>query len=153
MKNTDRNLPNLIKLFVLVPGFLFIICLLSINIFDRFVLNGTLGLMWVEEVTVIVMVWLIFLSTAAIDRQEGHIKISIIAIPKRMNRILEDAVMIAFFGFLLWSTYELLPKVFSKYAATGWSIKIGYYAIIFGSSVTIFCRLIKYLPERFSKWF
>lgn len=153
MKNTDRNLPNLIKLFILVPGFLFIICLLSINIFDRFVLNGTLGLMWVEEVTVIVMVWLIFLSTAAIDRQEGHIKISIVAIPKRVNRILEDAVMIAFFGFLLWSTYELLPKVFSKYAATGWSIKIGYYAIIFGSSLTIFSRLIKYLPERFSKWF
>ena len=153
MKNTDRNLPNLIKLFVLVPGFLFIICLLSINIFDRFILNGTLGLMWVEEVTVIVMVWLIFLSTAAIDRQEGHIKISIVAIPNRVNRILEDAVMIAFFGFLLWSTYELLPKVFSKYAATGWSIKIGYYAIIFGSILTIFCRLIKYLPERFSKWF
>ena len=153
MKNTDRNLPNLIKLFILVPGFLFIICLLSINIFDRFVLNGTLGLMWVEEVAVIVMVWLIFLSTAAIDRQEGHIKISIVAIPKRVNRILEDAVMIAFFGFLLWSTYELLPKVFSKYAATGWSIKIGYYAIIFGSSLTIFSRLIKYLPERFSKWF
>ena len=153
MQNSDRNFTNLIKLVVLVPGFLFIICLLSINIFDRFVLNGTLGLMWVEEVTVIVMVWLIFLSTAAIDRQEGHIKISIIAIPKRMNRFLEDAVMIAFFGFLLWSTYELLPKVFSKYAATGWSIKIGYYAIIFGSSLTIFCRLIKYLPERFSKWF
>ena len=153
MKNTDRNLPNLIKFFVLVPGFLFIICLLSINIFDRFILNGTLGLMWVEEVTVIVMVWLIFLSTAAIDRQEGHIKISIVAIPNRVNRILEDAVMIAFFGFLLWSTYELLPKVFSKYAATGWSIKIGYYAIIFGSILTIFCRLIKYLPERFSKWF
>ena len=153
MKNTDRNLPNLIKLFVLVPGFLFIICLLSINIFDRFILNGTLGLMWVEEVTVIVMVWLIFLSTAAIDKQEGHIKISIVAIPNKVNRILEDAVMIAFFGFLLWSTYELLPKVFSKYAATGWSIKIGYYAIIFGSILTIFCRLIKYLPERFSKWF
>ncbi len=153
MKNTDRNLPNLIKLFVLVPGFLFIICLLSINIFDRFILNGTLGLMWVEEVTVIVMIWLIFLSTAAIDKQEGHIKISIVAIPNKVSRILEDAVMIAFFGFLLWSTYELLPKVFSKYAATGWSIKIGYYAIIFGSILTIFCRLIKYLPERFSKWF
>ena len=82
-----------------------------------------------------------------------HIKISIIKIPYKINRILDDAVMIAFFGFLLWSTYELLPKVFSKYAATGWSIKIGYYAIIVGSSLTIFCRLIKYLPERLSKWF
>ena len=153
MQNSDRNFTNLIKLVVLVPGFLFIICLLSINIFDRFILNGTLGLMWVEEVSVIMMVWLIFLSAAVIDRQESHIKISIIKIPHKINRILDDAVMIAFFGFLLWSTYELLPKVFSKYAATGWSIKIGYYAIIFGSSLTIFCRLIKYLPERFSKWF
>ena len=153
MQNSDRNFTNLIKLVVLVPGFLFIICLLSINIFDRFILNGTLGLMWVEEVSVIMMVWLIFLSAAVIDRQESHIKISIIKIPYKINRILDDAVMIAFFGFLLWSTYELLPKVFSKYAATGWSIKIGYYAIIVGSSLTIFCRLIKYFPERFSKWF
>lgn len=153
MQNSDRNFTNLIKLVVLVPGFLFIICLLSINIFDRFILNGTLGLMWVEEVSVIMMVWLIFLSAAVIDRQESHIKISIIKIPYKINRILDDAVMISFFGFLLWSTYELLPKVFSKYAATGWSIKIGYYAIIVGSSLTIFCRLIKYLPERLSKWF
>lgn len=153
MQNANRNLINLIKLVILVPGFLFIICLLSINIFDRFILNGTLGLMWVEEVAVIVMVWLIFLSAAVIDRQESHIKISIITIPPKINRILDDAVMIAFFGFLLWSTYELMPKVFSKYAATGWSIKIGYYAIIIGSCLTIFCRLIKYFPERFSKWF
>ena len=88
-----------------------------------------------------------------IDKDRSHIRISLFNMPEKFHQILEDIAMIAFFGFLVWSTWELLPKIFSRYAATGWSIKVGYYAIIFGSSLAILGRLAKYLPKRFSKWF
>ena len=52
--------------------------------------------------------------------------------------------MIAFFGFLVWSTWELLPRTFSKYPATGWSVKVGYYALIGGGSLAILAKLSKY---------
>jgi len=153
MQKKTINLYKAIKSFILIPGFFIIIGLLLINIIDRFVLNGLLGLMWVEEVTVIILIWLIFLSAIIIDKDRSHIRISLFNMPEKFHQILEDIAMIAFLGFLVWSTWELLPKIFSRYAATGWSIKVGYYAIIFGSSLAILGRLAKYLPKRFSKWF
>ena len=68
MQKKTINLYKAIKSFILIPGFFIIIGLLLINIIDRFVLNGLLGLMWVEEVTVIILIWLIFLSAIIIDK-------------------------------------------------------------------------------------
>ena len=153
MKPVRLNFSILICFGFLVPGFLVIIGLLTINIVDRFFLGSWLGLMWVEEVCVIIMVWLIFIAALAVDRNNSHIRVQIISLPPRLAQIIEDIVMVSFFGFLVWSTWELMPRVFSRYAATGWTIKVGYYSMIVGGSLAIVNRVAKYLPHRISKWF
>ena len=147
------KLSNLVRFGFLIPGFLLIIGLLTINITDRFLLGSWLGLMWVEEVCVIIMVWLIFVAALAVDRKNAHIRVQIFSLPPMLSKIIEDLAALLFYGFLVWSTFELMPKVFSRYAATGWTIKIGYFAMIVGGGLAIINRLSNYLPHRFSRWF
>ena len=147
------KLSNLVRFGFLIPGFLLIIGLLTINITDRFLLGSWLGLMWVEEVCVIIMVWLIFVAALAVDRKNAHIRVQIFSLPPMLSKIIEDLAALVFYGFLVWSTFELMPKVFSRYAATGWTIKIGYFAMIVGGGLAIINRLSNYLPHRFSRWF
>ena len=147
------KLSSLVRFGFLIPGFLLIIGLLTINITDRFLLGSWLGLMWVEEVCVIIMVWLIFVAALAVDRKNAHIRVQIFSLPPMLSKIIEDLAALVFYGFLVWSTFELMPKVFSRYAATGWTIKIGYFAMIVGGGLAIINRLSNYLPHRFSRWF
>lgn len=142
---------RMLRFGLLVPGFLVIIALLTINIVDRFVLDGWLGLIWIEEVCVILMVWLVFLSAIAIDQDRSHIRVQVITLPPRTAELLEDLAMIAFLGFLVWSTWELLPRVFSKYPATGWSIKVGYYALIVGGALAILSKLLKHIQRTIAR--
>ena len=131
--------------FLFLPAILVIIGLLAVNITDRFLFDGLLGLSWVEEICVIVMVWLVFLSTFAIDNDALHIKVQVINLPPRLSEILEDAAVILFVGFLVWSTWSLVPRMFSKYPALGWPIHVGYFSILVGGSLTILCKIGKHL--------
>jgi len=140
-----RYLSTRIRTILFVPAIAFVIVLLFLNIVDRFVLNGALGLYWVEELSVIIMIWLVFLSVFAIDQDDSHIKVRILELPPRLQECLEDVAIILFVGFLVWSTWALRPRMFSKYAALGWPIEVGYHAILVGGSVAILCKVGKYI--------
>ncbi len=136
---------------VFVPAILIIIALLSINIVDRFVLDGLLGISWVEELCVIILIWLVFLCVFTLDHEDLHIKVQVIKLPKGVQGVLDDLSMSLFLGFLVWNTWSLMPRMFSKYAALGWPIKVGYYAIIVGGSIAILVKLAKYSAKAIGK--
>ena len=135
------SLSGSVRKFVFVPAIFAVIALLFLNIVDRFVLNGALGISWVEELSIIIMIWLVFLSVFAVDQDDSHIKVQILNLPDRVQEYLEDIAVVLFVGFLVWSTWALLPIMFSKYAALGWSIKAGCFAIVVGGSVTILAKI------------
>ena len=43
------------------------------------------------------------------------------------------------------TTVSILPVMFRTYAALGWSIKVGYYALIVGSVLVLLNKVLKYL--------
>ena len=145
MQRFAGSLSEGVRKFVFVPAIVAVIALLFLNIVDRFVLNGALGLSWVEELSIIIMIWLVFLSVFAVDQDDSHIKVQILNLPDRVQEYLEDIAVVLFVGFLVWSTWSLLPIMFSTYAALGWSIKVGYYAIVVGGSVAILAKIGKYV--------
>ena len=145
MRALTSALSRVIRKFVFVPAILAVVALLFLNIVDRFVLSGALGISWVEEISVIIMIWLVFLSVFALDQDDSHIKLQILSMPAWLKECLEDLSVVLFVGFLVWSTWALQPRMFSKYAALGWPIEVGYYAILIGGSVTILAKAGKYL--------
>lgn len=128
-----------------MPAILLIIALLTVNIIDRFVLDGAFGIVWIEELCVIVMIWLIFLSAFAIDEDDLHIKVQVVQLPLWLKELIEDLAVGGFVLFLVWSTWSILPRLFSKYAALGWSIRVGYYAVIVGGILLLATKLGKYV--------
>ena len=119
--------------------------LLVITTIDRYLLNGALGFHWVEELCVIIMVWLIFLSVFTIDREDLHLKVTLFTFKPTWTEWLEDLCMSALALFLLWTTVSILPVLFRTYAALGWSIKVGYYALIVGSVLVLLNKILKYV--------
>ncbi|MDE0704980.1 MAG: TRAP transporter small permease subunit [Rhodospirillaceae bacterium] len=152
MQERVRNWSNRVRKFLLVPAIVAVIALLFVNIVDRFVFDGALGISWVEELSVIVMIWLVFLSVFAIDQDGSHIRVQLLDLPGRLQEIIEDLAIILFVGFLVWSTWALLPRMFSKYAALGWPIEVGYYAILVGGSATILAKIGKYALRGLRRW-
>ncbi len=152
MQERVLRLSGRIRKYLFVPAIAAVIALLFVNIVDRFVLDGALGISWVEELSVIIMIWLVFLSVFAIDQDNSHIKVQILDLPPRLQEILEDTAIVLFVGFLVWSTWALLPRMFSKYAALGWPIEVGYYAILVGGGVTILAKFGKYLLRGLRRW-
>lgn len=145
MRGRARRWSGRIRTFLFVPAIAAVIALLFVNIVDRFVLDGALGISWVEELSVIIMIWLVFLSVFALDQDNSHIKVQILDLPAGLQEYLEDLAMVLFVGFLVWSTWALLPRMFSKYAALGWPIQVGYYALLVGGSVAILAKMGKYV--------
>lgn len=152
MQERVLRLSGRIRKYLFVPAIAAVIALLFVNIVDRFVLDGALGISWVEELSVIIMIWLVFLSVFAIDQDRSHIKVQILDLPPWLQEILEDIAIVLFVGFLVWSTWALLPRMFSKYAALGWPIQVGYYAILIGGGVTILAKFGKYLLRGLRRW-
>ena len=151
MRRRVRNWGGGIRKLVFVPAISAVIGLLSVNIVDRFVLDGAFGISWVEELSVIIMIWLVFLSVFAIDQDNSHIKVQILDLPSWLQECLEDLAIVLFVGFLVWSTWALLPRMFSKYAALGWPIQVGYYAMLVGGTVTILAKVVKYVQRGFRR--
>ena len=152
MEEWVRNWSGRVRKLLFVPAIVAVILLLFVNIVDRFVFDGALGISWVEELSVIIMIWLVFLSVFAIDQDKSHIRVQIFDLPGRLQEIFEDLAIVLFVGFLVWSTWALLPRMFSKYAALGWPIEVGYYAILVGGTVTVLAKFGKYLLRGLRQW-
>ena len=152
VENWIAKFDGQIRKLVFVPAILIVIALLSVNIVDRFVLDGLLGISWVEELCVIILIWLVFLSVFTLEHDDLHIKVQIFKLPRGFQEFLDDLAMSLFLGFLVWNTWALLPRMFSKYAALGWSIKVGYYAIICGGAIAILVKLAKYASRAVNRW-
>ncbi len=140
-----KQLSKLVRNGLFVPAILLIIALLTVNIIDRFVLDGAFGIVWIEELCIIIMIWLIFLSAFAIDEDDLHIKVQVVPLRPWIKELIEDLAVSGFVLFLVWSTWSILPRLFSKYAALGWSIKAGYYAVIVGGILLLATKLGKYV--------
>ena len=103
MQRFAVSLSERVRKLVFVPAIFAVIALLFLNIVDRFVQNGALGISWVEELSII-MIWLVFLSVFAVDQDDSHIKVQILNLPDRVQEYLEDIAVVLFVGFLVWST-------------------------------------------------
>lgn len=121
--------------------------MLTVAITDRYLLDGELGLVWVEELCVIIMIWLIFLSVFTVDRENLHLRVTLFEFKSKWFEWLEDLCMAAFAVFLVWTTASNLSFMFSKYAALGWSIKVGYYAIIVGGALVVLNKVLKHVSR------
>jgi TRAP-type C4-dicarboxylate transport system permease small subunit len=71
-----------------------------------------------------------------------------VRLPPFLREALDDTATILFLGFLVCTTWELLPRTFSRYPATGWPVKVGYYAIVVGGVLTILATLAKHVLRR-----
>lgn len=138
------KLSSILKRFVFVPAIMTVIALLLVAITDRYVMRGNLGLVWIEELCVILSFWIIFLSISFIDRDDLHIKVKLISLNARWAELVEDLSMSAFILFLVWSTIKLWPNLYSHYAALEWSMKVGYLAIIVGGVIALINKIVKW---------
>ncbi|MBT6274466.1 MAG: TRAP transporter small permease subunit [Chromatiales bacterium] len=140
-----------LKRLIYLPIILAIIGLLSVAITDRYLLDGELGFVWVEELCVILMIWLIFMSVFIVDRENLHLRVTLFEVKSKWAEWLEDLCLVSFAIILGWTTYGNLPFMFSKYAALGWSIKVGYYAIMVGTAMAVFAKVAKYAARAFGR--
>ncbi len=140
----SEKISNFLKRFVFVPAIMIVIVLLFVAITDRYIMGGGLGFVWVEELCVIITFWIIFLSIAFIDREDLHIKVRLIFLSPKWAEVIEDLSTAAFLIFLMWSTSQLWPNLYSHYAALEWSMKVGYLAIIVGAGIALVSKTAKW---------
>src|SRR5215467_410003 len=70
---------------------------------------------WQDEMSVFLIIGAVFMSSAAIQAQRGHIGIEAIVglLPKRVNHVrivLVDIASFAFCGFFAWKSFTLLQE-------------------------------------------
>ena len=94
-----------------------IILLANANVFMRYVVGRPWG--WVEEVTVLIFVWLIMFGAAAVTMAEGHCSIDVLArrLPPGPRRILDIAVyllVVVTLCLMIWYGVKLTASAGGK---------------------------------------
>lgn len=109
----ERLLDRLASLCLLVAGVL-LVCLIVIFgwlVFGRYVLNDTPT--WVEQASLVLVVYVTFLGAAVGVHRKSHLSIDFLREamprgPRTALRILADAAMIVFGGFMVWQGWGLV---------------------------------------------
>ena len=88
-------------------------CVLTYSVIVRYFLKISTD--WQDEMSVFLIVGAVFMSSAAIQAQRGHIGIEAIVglLPKRVNHwrmLLVDTVSLAFCAFFAWKSFTLLRE-------------------------------------------
>lgn len=82
-----------------------------------------------------------------VDREDLHIRVTLFTFRSKWMEAFEDLCMSAFALFLVWTTITILPNLWSRYAALGWSIKVGYLAVVVGGSLVVLAKILKYVTR------
>jgi len=115
----ERFMDRLASLCLLVAGVL-LVCLIVIFgwlVFGRYILNDTPT--WVEQVSLVLVVYITFLGAAVGVRQKTHLSIDFMRDalspgPRMALTLLSDIMMIAFGGFMLWQGWGLVASNFER---------------------------------------
>ena len=88
-------------------------CVLTYSVIVRYFLKISTD--WQDEMSVFLIVGAVFMSSAAIQAQRGHIGIEAIVglLPQRVNRwrmLLVDVASLAFCGYFAWKSLSLLRE-------------------------------------------
>lgn len=106
-----------------------------VNVFARYVLQ--IGLIWAEEVTILLFVWVVFLGAYAAYRRRAHMAITFVVdwLPASAQRIAGAAatlLTLLFLGVVVWAGFDLVERTFAFGRVTamlGISAAWGYLAV------------------------
>ena len=140
-----RNLPEKIAYGVIVAAMLVMSVLYFAQVVFRYVLK--LPLAWTGEVSVLAMLWLTFVGSAALVRSEGFVSVSLLTLKGKARvvvSILADAFALVILGVLIYYS-AFLAFEFREDAlpATGFSRALVYLSIFCGTVLMLLCFLQK----------
>ncbi len=105
----DKRLGPLGWLMACVFGV--IIVVVWMQVFCRYVLDSALG--WAEELSVYLLVWLVFLGAAAAARDRSHIRVDVLVdrLPPRFRvvlRVVVDLLQAVFMVVMVWLGFRMV---------------------------------------------
>ena len=112
-----------------------LVVIVTVNVFARYVLQ--IGLIWTEEVTILLFVWVVFLGSYAAYRRKAHLAITIITdrLPQKWQKAAAAiaTLLVSIFLFVMvWSGFDLVRQTFAFGRVTamlGISAAWGYLAV------------------------
>ena len=119
LKRIGKILLDALELYIPCVLFLVFFILFVVQIISRYVFN--MGLNWSEEVCSYSYVWMVFLATSYAERTDGNIYFSMLhdALPsggKRVMDALHQVILIAFYVYMIPSTYDLFAFFSRRYS-------------------------------------
>lgn len=128
--------------------------LTCISVFSRYVFFHPI--VWLEEVQLWCMVWLVYLGAGAVYRNGGHIAIEILveSFPKKVQRIvagLVNILMIMILLFLMVQGGRLVEQMLSTGRATSYT-KVPYALIYSAVPAGCFLMICNMLAELYRLW-
>lgn len=129
-----RRLVTLVEwLTIALTGLLVVI--VSVNVFARYVLE--VGLIWAEEATVILFVWVVFLGAFVAYHRRAHLALTVLTDglalrPRRIVACVAALLVAVFLSVVLWAGIGLVQQTFAfgrLTAMLGISASWGYLAV------------------------
>lgn len=112
-RSVDFLLDAIAQLCIVCAGVLlvFVVATFGWLVFGRYVLNDTPT--WVEQVSLLLVVYITFLGAAAGVRNNSHLSIDFIreglpGLPREIMRYLADFIVIIFGGFMAWQGWFMI---------------------------------------------
>lgn len=109
----DRILDRLADICLLIAGVLLVLLIVIFGwlVFGRYVLNDTPT--WVEQVSLLIVVYVTFLGAAVGIRRNAHLSIDFIReamppLPRKILQVISDLAMIVFGVFMTWQGWHLV---------------------------------------------
>ena len=109
----ERHLDRLADVCLLVSGVLLVLLIVIFGwlVFGRYVLNSTPT--WVEQASLLIVVYVTFLGAAVGVRRGGHLSIDFIReamppLPRRILHVVADVALAVFGGFMAWQGWHLV---------------------------------------------
>ena len=128
--------------------------LTCISVFSRYIFFRPI--VWLEEVQLWCMVWLVYLGAGAVYRNGGHIAIEILveSFPKKVQRIIAAAVnvlMVFILLFLMVQGGRLVGQMLNTGRATSYT-KVPYALIYSAVPVGCFLMICNMLAALYQLW-
>ncbi|WP_280569731.1 TRAP transporter small permease [Chromohalobacter sp. 296-RDG] len=116
----DRCMDSLAQLCIIVAGVLMVFLIITFGwlVFGRYVLNDTPT--WVEQTSLVVVVYITCLGAAAGVRNNSHLSINFIreglpVLPRDIMRYISDLFVTCFGFFMAWQGWHLVMENLSRH--------------------------------------
>lgn len=127
---------------IIFSAFSVLIILVFAQVYTRFLTTSSLT--WSEELSRFVMIWMVFLSSIQVFRNNGHIWVENIInlFPQKIKStilIIGHLLIITFCFIIIWGAFSLFPMVHKQYSPV-LSIPMSYIyaAVPISLSITVF---------------